>query len=140
MKYNHYHLSILNTKTSKPLLFCQTGKARTKRALILSNGRRIEEEKKIDQSITLNVQRRGLGISSANQVVSRAADQHASGCVVDACGVRVRVEGHGAAVQCVGPAVGCDRGVGLTRALQQHTAPLMQHQGLHLHPHLPRSN
>ena len=107
---------------------------------MLSNGRRIEKHSFFDQSITLDVQRRGLGIPSTNQVVSRAADQRASGCVVDACGVRVRVEGHGVAVQYVGPAVGGDRGVGLTRTLQQHAAPLKHHQEAHLHPHIPGSD
>ena len=111
-----------------------------KRALILSDGSRKEENYFLNQSITLNVQWRGLGISSANQVLSRAADQHASGCIVDAGSMRVRVEGHGATAQCVGPVVGCDGGVSLTRALQQYAAPLMHRQGLHLHPHLPRSN
>lgn len=97
-------------------------------------------EQTTSKRITIYVQRRGPGLSFADQVLRRAADCHVSGHVEHPHGWRALGEVHRVPTLTVRPAVVGGRWVSFTGADQQGSAALQNHQGVDLHHHVLRRN
>lgn len=97
-------------------------------------------EQTTSKKITIYVQRRGPGLSFADQVLRRAVDCHVSGHVEHPHGWRALGEVHRVSTLTVRPAVVGGRWVSFTGADQQGSATLQNHKGVDLHHHVLRRN